>query len=188
MLEELHSAEIRRVQLEESKDILQAKIAEKTKEASVLGNPKTFESKPRRVWTYLISTSALGTGAILSFFLGLPQVAVAFGSLAIASLLLLSRQIVSLSQQASSSRLEQEQMAGQQLIRSWENELAETQQNLTAIDTDVVGRSQNLLERLSSISIAVRRSEEHTSELQSPDHLVCRLMLEKKNNNKKMSI
>src|SRR5438552_7618175 len=30
------------------------------------------------------------------------------------------------------------------------------------------------------------RSEEHTSELQSPDHLVCRLLLEKKNkqNNK----
>src|SRR5438552_6912921 len=27
------------------------------------------------------------------------------------------------------------------------------------------------------------RSEEHTSELQSPDHLVCRLLLEKKNKN-----
>src|SRR5258708_17795859 len=27
---------------------------------------------------------------------------------------------------------------------------------------------------------AVPRSEEHTSELQSPDHLVCRLLLEKK--------
>src|SRR5258708_27465839 len=27
---------------------------------------------------------------------------------------------------------------------------------------------------------ADRRSEEHTSELQSPDHLVCRLLLEKK--------
>src|SRR5947208_13329145 len=27
---------------------------------------------------------------------------------------------------------------------------------------------------------AHRRSEEHTSELQSPDHLVCRLLLEKK--------
>src|SRR5947208_6090661 len=27
----------------------------------------------------------------------------------------------------------------------------------------------------------LRRSEEHTSELQSPDHLVCRLLLEKKN-------
>src|SRR5438552_14807676 len=28
---------------------------------------------------------------------------------------------------------------------------------------------------------ALSRSEEHTSELQSPDHLVCRLLLEKKN-------
>src|SRR5258708_10426356 len=27
---------------------------------------------------------------------------------------------------------------------------------------------------------ATKRSEEHTSELQSPDHLVCRLLLEKK--------
>src|SRR5207244_10351929 len=33
-----------------------------------------------------------------------------------------------------------------------------------------------------SKSLAVR-SEEHTSELQSPDHLVCRLLLEKKKNN-----
>src|SRR5258708_25741437 len=39
----------------------------------------------------------------------------------------------------------------------------------------------------SSVSVPVsarrtraRRSEEHTSELQSPDHLVCRLLLEKK--------
>src|SRR5258708_24240986 len=30
----------------------------------------------------------------------------------------------------------------------------------------------------------VGRSEEHTSELQSPDHLVCRLLLEKKNKDK----
>src|SRR5258708_16590437 len=28
--------------------------------------------------------------------------------------------------------------------------------------------------------LRMRRSEEHTSELQSPDHLVCRLLLEKK--------
>src|SRR5258708_9388927 len=28
--------------------------------------------------------------------------------------------------------------------------------------------------------VQVHRSEEHTSELQSPDHLVCRLLLEKK--------
>ena len=31
-------------------------------------------------------------------------------------------------------------------------------------------------------SLRVWRSDEHTSELQSPDHLVCRLLLEKKNN------
>src|SRR5258708_21560750 len=31
-------------------------------------------------------------------------------------------------------------------------------------------------------TLEVLRSEEHTSELQSPDHLVCRLLLEKKNN------
>src|SRR5438552_634412 len=32
---------------------------------------------------------------------------------------------------------------------------------------------------------APERSEEHTSELQSPDHLVCRLLLEKKKKKKK---
>src|SRR5947208_9142948 len=30
-------------------------------------------------------------------------------------------------------------------------------------------------------TLTITRSEEHTSELQSPDHLVCRLLLEKKN-------
>src|SRR5258708_27269255 len=34
-------------------------------------------------------------------------------------------------------------------------------------------------------SIPTPRSEEHTSELQSPDHLVCRLLLEKKKQKKK---
>src|SRR5258708_29787662 len=33
----------------------------------------------------------------------------------------------------------------------------------------------------SSRILSAIRSEEHTSELQSPDHLVCRLLLEKKN-------
>src|SRR5689334_23775066 len=33
-------------------------------------------------------------------------------------------------------------------------------------------------------AVAVVRSEEHTSELQSQFHLVCRLLLEKKKNNK----
>src|SRR5258708_38348650 len=32
------------------------------------------------------------------------------------------------------------------------------------------------------LTFGIIRSEEHTSELQSPDHLVCRLLLEKKKN------
>src|SRR5258708_16852356 len=32
------------------------------------------------------------------------------------------------------------------------------------------------------------RSEEHTSELQSPDHLVCRLLLEKKKKKEKLRV
>src|SRR5258708_31207668 len=35
---------------------------------------------------------------------------------------------------------------------------------------------------VNAVAIA-HRSEEHTSELQSPDHLVCRLLLEKKKRN-----
>src|SRR5258708_21790803 len=37
----------------------------------------------------------------------------------------------------------------------------------------------------SRVSPASARSEEHTSELQSPDHLVCRLLLEKKKKKKR---
>src|SRR5258708_26952719 len=36
-------------------------------------------------------------------------------------------------------------------------------------------------DRHDGVSDLGQRSEEHTSELQSPDHLVCRLLLEKKN-------
>src|SRR5437764_7976897 len=34
------------------------------------------------------------------------------------------------------------------------------------------------------VDVPIRRSEEHTSELQSPMYLVCRLLLEKKKNNR----
>src|SRR5258708_10514169 len=37
---------------------------------------------------------------------------------------------------------------------------------------------------LETFGLAALRSEEHTSELQSPDHLVCRLLLEKKSHNR----
>src|SRR5258708_24124591 len=37
-----------------------------------------------------------------------------------------------------------------------------------------------------SVVVILDRSEEHTSELQSPDHLVCRLLLEKKKNDNEL--
>src|SRR5258708_24583361 len=37
-----------------------------------------------------------------------------------------------------------------------------------------------------NFGVDAKRSEEHTSELQSPDHLVCRLLLEKKKRNLKI--
>src|SRR5258708_26015341 len=45
-------------------------------------------------------------------------------------------------------------------------------------------RGETLLRIVGKLRVHRRqsRSEEHTSELQSPDHLVCRLLLEKKKN------
>src|SRR5258708_21679619 len=50
----------------------------------------------------------------------------------------------------------------------------------------VTGLPENLLSAMVGrqqpfFSVLVPRSEEHTSELQSPDHLVCRLLLEQTN-------
>src|SRR5258708_19309070 len=41
---------------------------------------------------------------------------------------------------------------------------------------------------ITSQTSRTQRSEEHTSELQSPDHLVCRLLLEKKKTKQKYSV
>src|SRR5207253_6955082 len=43
-------------------------------------------------------------------------------------------------------------------------------------------RARRLPARSSRATFSLRRSEEHTSELQSRGHLVCRLLLEKKKN------
>src|SRR5690554_7077490 len=52
----------------------------------------------------------------------------------------------------------------------------------------VLGREQQLerlaLEHQSGLQRGIHRSEEHTSELQSRPHLVCRLLLEKKKQHK----
>src|SRR5258708_26910190 len=52
----------------------------------------------------------------------------------------------------------------------------------TLLEIQDKGGSADLAKLRATLS-ALNRSEEHTSELQSPDHLVCRLLLEKKKEN-----
>src|SRR2546429_4646151 len=47
--------------------------------------------------------------------------------------------------------------------------------------------ADKILARASGVAIGGKRSEEHTSELQSRLHLVCRLLLEKKKSNTEMT-
>src|SRR3712207_7557934 len=50
-----------------------------------------------------------------------------------------------------------------------------------AVPAPVAARLSDMVRR--AVALPVTRSEEHTSELQSRQYLVCRLLLEKKNNN-----
>src|SRR5207244_9060536 len=54
---------------------------------------------------------------------------------------------------------------------------------ITRIPAAARSVTSSRIARASCFAVSARdeRSEEHTSELQSPDHLVCRLLLEKKN-------
>src|SRR3712207_7442013 len=66
------------------------------------------------------------------------------------------------------------------LFRSLYDELGDegAGELLTALGDSAVGRAA--LDRAAQVAALVERSEEHTSELQSRQYLVCRLLLEKK--------
>src|SRR5258708_30329741 len=76
------------------------------------------------------------------------------------------------------------------LFRSGKADIDRAAQHLL-LDAELAGDLAHLLEKfrrgqlrlaaLLALRVERGRSEEHTSELQSPDHLVCRLLLEKKN-------
>src|SRR5437867_1447918 len=126
VLEKVRGAELQRAQLEEREQKLQAQIVETNRKIADISESKRLTgSAPRRIWTYLTATAALGAGAILSFILTQPILTVVLGSLAVVSLLLLARQIASLSEQARASRKQQEQLANAQLVGSWNDELAQ---------------------------------------------------------------
>src|SRR5436305_3809669 len=56
--------------------------------------------------------------------------------------------------------------------------LAVTEEEL--VSSDFKGNSNSSIEVAGELELPLKRSEEHTSELQSRPHLVCRLLLEKK--------
>ncbi len=116
-------------------------------------NQALHSKESSRVWTYLATTGALGAGAVLSFFLS-PSLllgAVVLGSLAVVSLILLARQIASLSRAAEATREQQRAQAGMELVDSWGKELADIEQNILQLRNRVGEGSSGLLSLLRSI-------------------------------------
>src|SRR5258708_23188512 len=74
------------------------------------------------------------------------------------------------------------------LFRSMQDVLGQEEDGIrddlvTGVQTCALDRKSTRLNsshQIISYAVFCLRSEEHTSELQSPDHLVCRLLLEKK--------
>src|SRR5258708_24603989 len=65
---------------------------------------------------------------------------------------------------------------------SWQNASPESNPIASWFRSSCWSRSRQIRDpTFGWITTGKSRSEEHTSELQSPDHLVCRLLLEKKN-------
>lgn len=119
-------------------------IAQKKRELPRTGQePRPKESS--MVWAYLAATGALGAGAVLSFFLSLLVVAVVLGSVAVVSLVLLSRQIASLSRAAEASKEQQRAQAGFEVVDSWEKELADIEKNISLQKGKISDDSSNLL-------------------------------------------
>src|SRR5258708_33061765 len=59
--------------------------------------------------------------------------------------------------------------------------------SVAAGNVDMFATINGVIETTPQVFVRSLRSEEHTSELQSPDHLVCRLLLEKKKKTTKLT-
>src|SRR5438552_17723986 len=98
-----------------------------------------------------MATDAFCAGSILSFILTPVSLTIALGSLAVVFLLLLTRQIVSLSQQAEASKQQQDRLASAQLLVSWENELGEVKKGRDVADATIRQGSRQILQILGPI-------------------------------------
>jgi DNA repair protein SbcC/Rad50 len=152
VLEKVRSAELQTAQLTDREQRLEVQIAETNQKVTSIDETRLISSnRPRRIWTYLISTAAFGAGAILSFILAFTALTIVLGSLAVVSLLLLTRQIVSLSQQAEASKQQQERLASAQLVATWKNELEEVKRERDAASETIQQGSSQILQVIGSI-------------------------------------
>src|SRR6267378_4502241 len=151
VLEKVRGAELQKAQLEDREQKLQSQIAETNKRVTSVEESRLVSSRPLRIWSYLIATAAFGAGAILSFILSFAALTIVLGSLAVVSLLLLTRQIVSLSQQAEASKQQQERLASTQLVASWNNELEEMKRDHDDAAATIRQGSSQILQVLDSI-------------------------------------
>jgi DNA repair protein SbcC/Rad50 len=152
VLEKVRGAELQKAQFEEREQRLRSQIAETNKRVTSVDESQIVSStRPRRIWTYLIATAAFGAGAVLSFLLTFAALSIVLGSLAVVSLLLLTRQIVSLSQQAEATKQQQERLAGAQLVVSWNDELEEVKKDRDTAESTIRQGSNQILQILVSI-------------------------------------
>ncbi len=154
LLDELRGKELRHGQLLEQETQLSVDVEEKGKglpKSSELLKPENASSK--KVWSYLAATAALGAGAILSFFLSLFPLAVALGSLAVLFMILLARQIASLSQEAEVSRRNQEELADIQLVQMRRKDLDDVGQSLKALGEEILKNGREIVQLLNGLTL-----------------------------------
>ncbi len=157
LFEEMRGHELQRVKLKEKEVQLGSEIAEKGRGVTTFSESSGSHGlSSKRVWTYLAITGALGAGTVLSYFLSslnsiLLVMAVVFGSLASISLILLARQIASLSQEAEVSTKKREELATVQHVQLREKDLDEVRRDLAGLDQMIDGVNEEITRHLKAI-------------------------------------
>src|SRR5262249_26456875 len=98
-------------------------------------------------------------GAVLLFFLSFALPAVAVGSLAVVSLILLARQIASLSANVEVSKERQEEIAEAQRVQFRKSELADVERDATELSIEISKQTTEALKSLSEIPEYASRVE-----------------------------
>ncbi len=158
LLDVLRDDEVKLGQLKSKEEELRLEITKSENSTDSRTLPRE-NSQGKSVWTYLAATGALGAGAVLLFFLTYTLPAVAVGSLAVVSLVLLARQIASLSANVEVSKERQEQMAEAQMVQLRKTELAKVEQSAADLSSEISKQTKEVLRSLNEIPEYASRVE-----------------------------